>query len=170
MYRYFVIYSSEFSRHNTSCCFWTSYTKGRRDGSVGTALGYALDERGSRVRFLVGTGNFSPHYRVRNGSGATLPLIQWVSSALSLGAKRSEREADHSPQSRPEVKVCVDLYLHSPIRLHGVVLTYKKHRDAFTSYLPMGLWEFFSSLPRPERLWGPPSLLSDEYQGLFPWE
>jgi len=29
--------------------------------------------------------------------------------------------------------------------------------------------EFFSSLPRPERLWDPASLLSNEYQGLYPW-
>jgi hypothetical protein len=31
------------------------------------------------------------------------------------------------------------------------------------------VWEFFSSPPRPERLWDTPSLLSNEYQGLFPW-
>jgi hypothetical protein len=30
-------------------------------------------------------------------------------------------------------------------------------------------WEFFSSSPRPERLWGPPSFLYNGYQGLFPW-
>jgi hypothetical protein len=30
-------------------------------------------------------------------------------------------------------------------------------------------WEFFSSPPRPDRLWGPPSLLSNGYQVLFPW-
>jgi hypothetical protein len=30
-------------------------------------------------------------------------------------------------------------------------------------------WEFFSSPPRLDRFWGPPSLLSNGYQGLFPW-
>jgi hypothetical protein len=35
--------------------------------------------------------------------------------------------------------------------------------------IPGGGWEFFSSTPRPERLWCPPSLLTNGYQGLFPW-
>jgi len=30
-------------------------------------------------------------------------------------------------------------------------------------------WEFFSSLPPPDRLWSPPSFPSNGYQGLFPW-
>jgi hypothetical protein len=41
-----------------------------RDSSVGIALGYELDDRGSRVRFPVGGGNFSLHHRVQIGSGA----------------------------------------------------------------------------------------------------
>jgi hypothetical protein len=40
-----------------------------RDSSVGIALGYGLDDRGSRVRFPAGAGNFSLHHRVQNGSG-----------------------------------------------------------------------------------------------------
>jgi hypothetical protein len=33
-------------------------------------LGYGLNDRGSRVRFPVGAGNFSFHHCVQNGSGA----------------------------------------------------------------------------------------------------
>jgi hypothetical protein len=33
---------------------------------------YGLDDRGSRVRFSAGAGNFSPHYRVQNSSEAHL--------------------------------------------------------------------------------------------------
>jgi hypothetical protein len=40
-----------------------------RDSSVGIALGYELDDRGSRVRFLAGVGNFPLHHRIQNGSG-----------------------------------------------------------------------------------------------------
>jgi hypothetical protein len=46
--------------------FW----KKSRDSSVGIALGYGLDDRGSRVRFPAGAGNFSLHHRVHNDSGA----------------------------------------------------------------------------------------------------
>jgi hypothetical protein len=30
-------------------------------------------------------------------------------------------------------------------------------------------WNYFSSPPRPDRLWGPPNLLSNGYQRLFLW-
>jgi hypothetical protein len=39
------------------------------DSSVGIALGYWLDDRGSRVRFPAGVRNSSLHHRVQNGSG-----------------------------------------------------------------------------------------------------
>jgi hypothetical protein len=41
-----------------------------RDRSVGIVLGYGLDDRGSRVRFPAGAGNFSLRHCFQNGSGA----------------------------------------------------------------------------------------------------
>jgi hypothetical protein len=75
-----------------------------RDSSVGIALGYGLDDRGSRVRFPAGAGNFSLHHRVQNGSGAHPASYPMGIGALSLGAKRPGREADHSPPSSTDVK------------------------------------------------------------------
>jgi hypothetical protein len=43
------------------------------DGSVGIALGYRLEDRGSRVRFPAIAGNFSLHHCVQNGSGTHQP-------------------------------------------------------------------------------------------------
>jgi hypothetical protein len=86
-------------------------------------VGYGLDDRGSRVRFPAGLGIFLPTTASRTAVGPTQPPIQWVPGALSLRVKRSGREADHSPPSSAEVKECVELYIHSPIRLHGVVLS-----------------------------------------------
>jgi hypothetical protein len=62
----------------------------------------------------------------RMALGPTQPPIQRVPGALSLGVKWPGLEADHSPPSSVEVKGCVELYLHSPIRVHGVVLHYRK--------------------------------------------
>jgi hypothetical protein len=47
----------------------------------------------------------------------------------------------------------------------------------FSVFVVLGFWswitggdsEYFSSPPRPGRLWGLPSLLSNAYWGLFPW-
>jgi len=36
---------------------------------------------------------------------------------------RPGREADHSPPCSAEVEECVELYIHSPIRLHDVVFS-----------------------------------------------
>jgi hypothetical protein len=70
----------------------------------------------------------------RSALGPTQPPIQWVPGALSLGVKRPEREANHSPPSSAEVKGCVELYLHSP-KMPSWRDAHVKHRDNFTFYL-----------------------------------
>jgi hypothetical protein len=47
------------------------------------ALGYGLDDRGSRVRFPAGAGNFSLHHSVQNGSG-TQPASYPMSTRVSI--------------------------------------------------------------------------------------
>jgi hypothetical protein len=83
------------------------------DSSVGKALGYGLDDRGSRIRFPAGLGIYLFTIASRTALGPTQPPIQLIPGALSLGVKRPGRKADHSPPSRAEVKECVELYLHS---------------------------------------------------------
>jgi hypothetical protein len=75
-----------------------------RDSSVGIALSYGLDDRGSRVPFPAEAGDFSLHHRVQNGSGAHLASYPMGTRTLSLGVKRPGREADHSPPPSSEVK------------------------------------------------------------------
>jgi hypothetical protein len=53
-------------------------------------------------------------------------LLYSVYRGFFSGVKRRGREADHSPQLLPMSRKC-DLYIHLPIRLHGIVLT-KAHR------------------------------------------
>jgi hypothetical protein len=102
-----------------------------RDGSVGIALGYGLDDRGSRVRFPVGLGIFLFTTESVTALGPTQPPIQWIPWALSLEVKRPGREADHSPPSSAEVEECVELYLHSP-NTFSWRDAQLKHRDKLT--------------------------------------
>jgi hypothetical protein len=83
--------------------------------------------------------------------GLTQPPIQWVPGALSLGLKRKEREAHHSPPCSAEVKECVELYLHSPIRLHGVVLVKMKAQGQL--YFTLLYFTLLSCLPTSSYLW-----------------
>jgi hypothetical protein len=55
--------------------------------SVGIALGYGLDDRGFRVRFTAGVGNFSLHHRIQNGSGAHLASCPMDTRGSFLGNK-----------------------------------------------------------------------------------
>jgi hypothetical protein len=79
--------------------------KQSRDSLVGIALGYRMDDRGSKVRFPGGgLGIFLFTTESRSALEPTQPPIQWVPGAISRGVKRPGREADHSHPSSAEVK------------------------------------------------------------------
>jgi hypothetical protein len=80
-----------------------------------------LDDGGVRVRFPVGERDVSLFCNDQTGSGATQPPIQLLLGAVSPGIKRPGREADHFHQ-QPLLRM-VELYLHSPIRFQGVVVS-----------------------------------------------
>jgi hypothetical protein len=84
-------------------------------------IGYMASNR----RIIVFLTSFNVLFTTasRTALEPTQSPIQWVPEALSLGVKRPEREADHSPPSSAAVKECVELYLHSPIGLHDLVLS-----------------------------------------------
>jgi hypothetical protein len=71
-----------------------------RDTSVGIALGYELDDWGSRW----GLGIFLFTTASRTALEPTQPPTQWVPGSLSVGVKRPGSEADHSPPSSAEVR------------------------------------------------------------------
>jgi len=66
---------------------------------------------------------FSSPPRPKPALGPTQAPIQSLLGALSLGVKEPGREDDHSSLFSAQVKECVNLYLHSQIRLYGVVLS-----------------------------------------------
>jgi hypothetical protein len=74
--------------------FFPCTQSGSRDGVIGIATGYGLDDRGVGVRVPVGSRICSSPRPL----GPTQPPIQWASGALSPGVKWPGREADHSPQ------------------------------------------------------------------------
>jgi hypothetical protein len=73
-----------------------------RDGLVGIATGYGLDDRGVRVRVPVGSRIFSRSSRP--ALWCTQSPVQWVPGALSPEVKQPGREADHSPPARAEIR------------------------------------------------------------------
>jgi hypothetical protein len=86
--------------------------------AIGTA-DYGLDGRGS---ILGGERNFSVLHSVKTGPGAHPASYPMCIGVPFPGIKRPGREADNrSPPSSADVKI-VELYLHSPLCLHSVVL------------------------------------------------
>jgi hypothetical protein len=86
--------------------------KESQDSSVGIATGYGLDGSEVGVRVPVWSIIFSSLRRPDRFWGPP--------NLISNGYRRVKRpghEADHSPPTS-----AVDLYSHSPIRLHGVML------------------------------------------------
>jgi hypothetical protein len=67
----------------------TNIPKKSCDSSVGISLGYGPDDRGSRVRFPEGVGNFSLHHRVQNGVGAHAPSYPMGARGSFPGGKAS---------------------------------------------------------------------------------
>jgi hypothetical protein len=105
------------------------------DSPVDIALGYGLEDRGSRFRLPARAGYFSLHHCIHNGSG-THPASYPLGTRGSFpGVNRPGREADRLPPSSAEVKECVKLYLHFPLRLHGMVLSWKEAQRKFYFYV-----------------------------------
>jgi hypothetical protein len=91
---------------------------GSRDSSVGTELGNGLDDRGFRVRFPAGAGNFSLHHRVQNDSGTHLACYPMGTRGSFLGVKLTTH-LHLVPRSKSEWSYTSV----PPLRLHGVVLS-----------------------------------------------
>jgi hypothetical protein len=75
----------------------------------------------------------SLHHRVHNGSGAHPSSYPMGTTDISLGIKRPEREADHSPPSSAEVK---NAWSYTSIPQYVFMAwCLVKHRDNFTFYI-----------------------------------
>jgi hypothetical protein len=97
--------------------------KRSRDSSVGIALGYMLDDRGSipgRDREFFSS---PPRPDRLWGPPGLLSNGYEGEGVLSSGVKRPGREADHSPSSNAEVKNAGSYTSTSPIHVHGMVLS-----------------------------------------------
>jgi hypothetical protein len=90
--------------------------------AVGIETGYGLDGRvvgvPSPARYKVFLFSVSS----RPVLGPTQLPIQWAPGALAPGVKRPGRETDHSLPTIAGGQEYVDLHIHSPIHLHGLVL------------------------------------------------
>jgi hypothetical protein len=87
-----------------------------RDSSVGIATGYGLDDRGS----ISGRNKFFLSAQRPDRQRGPLWLLSMSIGGISLGVNLSVGETDQSPPLLPRSKI-MELHLHSPTRLHGIV-------------------------------------------------
>jgi cytolysin (calcineurin-like family phosphatase) len=89
-----------------------------------SAIGIETGYGGIGVQVPIGARFFSFPRRLDRFWGlhtASYPVGVGMGGS-SLEVKRPGREADHLPPTRAEVQGYVDVYIHCPIRLHGVML------------------------------------------------
>jgi hypothetical protein len=88
---------------------------------------------------------------------------------LRKTTKNLSRVGNNTATSGKQVKKESNRYMKSRDSSVGIAPGYGlDDRGSRVRFQGRG-WEFFSSPPRPERLWGPPSLLYNGYKGFFPW-
>jgi hypothetical protein len=74
-------------------------------------------------RFPAEAGNYSPHHSVQNGSGAHPASYPMGTRGSFPGGKAAGAWSWPLTSIYCRGQECVELYLHSPISLHGVVLS-----------------------------------------------
>jgi hypothetical protein len=75
-------------------------------------------------KYILFFTHISEYCNGQTGPGAHQSSYPNGTGALSAGVKRSGHEADHSSPNYCRYQEYMDLYIHSPIRLYGVVLNY----------------------------------------------
>jgi hypothetical protein len=70
-YKHFSFYQKKKKKKSVCVCIysWNIFLSSC-DSSVSIALGYGLDDWGSRIRFPAGAGSFSHHHHTQNSSEA----------------------------------------------------------------------------------------------------
>jgi hypothetical protein len=91
---------------------------------VSRVTSYALDDQGGQSSSHSRDKYFHFSIFSRLALGSTQPaIIQRVLGTLNLRVKPEGCEAHHSPPISAEVKEIIDLNIHSPICLYGIVLS-----------------------------------------------